>query len=54
MSEPIKGVSIPAPMFIDDLNREPLPKEVEVPEGPPVSQDPAWRPDPEDLDDDAG
>jgi hypothetical protein len=30
---------------------EPLPLEVEVPEGPPVSQDPAWVPSIEELED---
>lgn len=31
---------------------EPMPQEVEVPEGPPISQEPWWVP--EDHDDDAG
>ena len=50
MTEYIKGVSIPAPMFMDDPIRQPLPLEVEVPEGPPVSQDPTWIPEDEEPD----
>ena len=33
---------------------DPLPLEVEVPEGPPVSQDPMWIPVNEGLDEHAG
>jgi len=33
---------------------EPLPQEVEVPKGPPVSQDPNWVPEDEEPDGDAG